>query len=304
MLRTFSFGGGVMVAFAALLLLVGCSTSSPTASSDQAETRDHAPAAANPSGTVAASTGIDEEHGHKAGAHGGIIVSLGRDSYHVEAIVTSAGELRLYTLGNDESRVVDVETQELIAYVKPAGGSDSTSIEITPQPQPGDTQGKASLFVAQLPEPLVGQSIDVTVPNITIAGERFRLGFTTKSESHGSDAMPAKVADEAEKNLYLTPGGLYTQADIEANGNVTVSQKFATFQAAHDLNPKVGDKICPVTLTKANPKCSWIVGGKTYEFCCPPCVDEFVKLAKSKPEEVKEPDHYVKREAATGSEVK
>jgi hypothetical protein len=116
--------------------------------------------------------------------------------------------------------------------------------------------------------------------------------------------MPAKVADEEERKLYLTPGGIYTQADIEANGNMTVSQKFASFQAAHDLNPKVGDKICPVTLTKANPKCSWIVGGKTYEFCCPPCVDEFVKLAKSKPEDVKEPEHYVKRNTSAESQLK
>ena len=165
MLRIFSFVGGGMVAFAALLLLVGCSASSPTASPDPAEKHDHGPGAANAS---------------------------------------SAG----------------------------------------------------------------------------------------------------KVADEGERKLYLTPGGLYTQADIEANGSLTVSQKFAKFQAAHDLNPKVGDKICPVTLTKANPKCSWIVGGKSYEFCCPPCVDEFVKLAKSNPEKVKQPDQYVKREAAAGLGLK
>ena len=297
MLRTFSFVGGGMVAFTALLLLVGCSPSSPNGSSDPAEKRDHALAAANATDAATGSTSSDEEHGHKPGAHGGIIVSLGRDSYHVEAIVTSTGELRLYTLGNDESRVIDVEIQDLVAYVKPSDGTDSTSIEIKPQPQPGDAEGKASLFVAQLPDSVVGQSIDVTVPNITIGGERFRLGFTTKVDEHAEEAMPAKVADEAERKLYLTPGGLYTQADIEANGNMTASQKFAGFQASHDLKPKTGDKICPVTLTKANAKCSWIVGGKEYEFCCPPCVDEFVALAKTKPDEVKEPEQYVKREA-------
>ncbi len=290
---------------AALLLVVGCSHSThsgatPPSANANAE-HDSSFAGAT---TIQPAKDSDEEHGHKAGAHGGIIVSLGRDSFHVEAIVTTGGELRLYTLGNDESRVIDVPVQDLVAYVKPAGGLDSTSIEIKPQPQPGDGAGKASLFVAQLSPELVGQSIDVTVPNINIGGERFRLGFTTKSEQHGSDGMPVKVADEVERQLYLTPGGLYTQADIEANGNVTVSQKFATFRAAHDLNPKVGDKICPVTLTKANPKCAWIVGGKTYEFCCPPCVDEFVKLAKSKPEEVKEPAHYVKRDKSVQPELK
>lgn len=305
MSRTFSLIGGGVVAVAALLVVVGCTTSTPSgSSSSSANAKGGNDSAFAGAAAIPKEQGDEGEHGHKAGAHGGIIVSLGRDSYHVEAIVTSGGELRLYTLGNDESRVIDVAVQDLVAYVKPAGGLDSTSIEIKPQPQPGDSEGKASLFVAQLSPELVGQSIDVTVPNITIGGERFRLGFTTKSDEHGEAVMPAKVADEAERQLYLTPGGLYSQADIEANGNVTVSQKFATFQAAHDLNPKVGDKICPVTLTKANPKCSWIVGGKTYEFCCPPCVDEFVKLAKSKPEDVKEPAHYVKRDTSADTQLK
>jgi YHS domain-containing protein len=61
------------------------------------------------------------------------------------------------------------------------------------------------------------------------------------------------------------------------------------------MKPKPGDKICPVTMTKANPKCAWVVGGKTYEFCCPPCVDEFVKLAKENPNDVKAPGAYIKR---------
>ncbi len=57
-------------------------------------------------------------------------------------------------------------------------------------------------------------------------------------------------------------------------------------------NPKPGEKICPITLTKANAKVAWIVGGKTYEFCCPPCVDEFVKMAKTDPDSVKAPEEY------------
>ena len=46
-------------------------------------------------------------------------------------------------------------------------------------------------------------------------------------------------------------------------------------------------------MTKANPKFSWVVGGKTYEFCCPPCVDEFVAQAKAGGE-IGEPEDYVK----------
>lgn len=237
----------------------------------------------------------EEEHEHKPGAHGGIIVSLGRDSYHVEAIVTDAGELRLYMLGSDETRVHYTDVQELTAYVRPAEGSgDSISIPVQSSPQPGDSSGKTSLFVGQVPETLVGKAVNVTIPNIVIGGERFRLGFTTLQESH--DAMPVKVADEAERELYLTPGGKYTAEDIAANGNQTASQKFAGFKAAHDLNPKAGDKVCPITLTKANPKCSWVIAGQVYEFCCPPCVDEFVKLAKNEPEKLKAPGDYVKQD--------
>lgn len=295
----FSRGFGLLVA---ALVVAGCTRSTPTPTLPGQVSEAKISGDSKPD--IPAIAAADEAHGHKAGAHGGIIVSLGRDSYHVEAIVTKEGELRLYTLSNDESRVIDVEIQQLLAYVKTPEGSDSSSIEVKALPQPGDADGKASLFVAQLPEALIGQSIDVTIPNITIGGERFRLGFTTKTETHGLDAMPAKVANEAEKQLYLTPGGAYTQADIEANGNVTASKKFAGFQATHDLKPKNGDKICPVTLTKANPKCAWIVGGKNYEFCCPPCVDEFVAMAKSKPDEVKTPDEYVKRPTVAEKDLK
>ena len=237
-----------------------------------------------------------EDHEHKPGAHGGIIVSLGRDSYHVEAIVTAEGELRLHMLGSDETRVHYTDLQELSAYVRPAEGSgDSLSMTVKASPQPGDSSGKTSLFVGQIPQALVGQAVNVTIPNIAIGGERFRLGFTTLQEDH-SAAMPEKVADEAEKDLYLKPGGKYTDADIEANGKLTASQKFAGFKAAHDLNPKSGDKICPITLTKANSKCSWVIDGKVYEFCCPPCIDDFVKLAKNEPEKLKAPGEYVKGE--------
>jgi hypothetical protein len=142
----------------------------------------------------------DEEHGHVPGAHGGIIVSLGRD-YHVEANVTNTGGLQLYTLGNDETRAIDIEAQELTAYVKSPTGTDSTSIIVKPQPQPGDGSSKASLFVGQLPEALVGQAVTVTIPNITIAGERFRLEFTTEAAEHGLDERPSKVDSEDKKKL-------------------------------------------------------------------------------------------------------
>lgn len=243
--------------------------------------------AGSPSGVTPAG-----DHGHKPGSHGGLLVSLGRDSYHLEAVVEQGGTLRLYTLGNDESRVIDIEQQTLKAFVKSGGDTTAEAITLEPVPQDGDPAGRTSQFVGQLPAGRGGGEWDITIPNIVIAGERFRASF--RSGRHAEEEMPAKVADEEERELYLTPGGLYTAADIEANGNTTASLKFRGIKSSHNLTTKSGDRVCPVTKTKANPKFSWIIDGRSYEFCCPPCVDEFVRRAKENPAEVLAPEKYIK----------
>ena len=295
MLRRF-YVPGLLLTAAAIASGGGCGKSESNHEHKDGGEHKHTSQTDSPAKPPAvASPASPEAHAHKPGAHGGILVSLGRDNYHVEAIFGKEGVLRLYTLGQDEDRIQEVENQELVGYVKAAGGTESTSFEIKPEPQAGDPPGKTSQFVGHLPQEFWGQNLEVTVPNITISGERFRLNFSSVTQPHGDEAMPSKVSNEEERELYLTPGGSYTAADIVANGNVTASQKFKGFMSAHDMHPKPGDKICPVTLTKANAKCAWIVGGQKYEFCCPPCVDEFVKLAKTDQEKVKEPGAYIQR---------
>jgi YHS domain-containing protein len=160
-----------------------------------------------------------------------------------------------------------------------------------------------SQLVAALPSGIDPAHVEITIPELRIGGERFRASLALHTAGtrahHGSGAegseppMPEKIADSAEEVLYLTPGGLYTDADIEANGRMTASQRFDGFRAEHDKHPKPGDSICPVTETKANPKAPWIIGGKTYLFCCPPCIDEFLALAKEAPEKILPPSSYV-----------
>lgn len=279
----FSF---LALAAASVALYFGCNSSDTEAPKTDARSQ--------PKEAKAQDAKKDGEHGHKPGTHGGIIVEIGRDNYHAEAVFEKGGTVRLYTLGKDEARVQEVESQTLAAYVKPEGGTESTSFVLKPEPQPGDAEGKTSQFVGKLPRELWGQKVEVTIPSIRIGEERFRLGFASASSGHKSE-MPQGVSAEEERKLYLTPGGIYTEADIKANGNMTASQKFKGFKAKHDMKPKPGDKICPVTFTKANPECTWIVSGKKYEFCCPPCVDEFVSWAKEQPDQIKEPDAYVKK---------
>jgi hypothetical protein len=238
---------------------------------------------------------LSREHGHKAGSHGGTIVAIGRDNYHAEAVIEKGGLLRLYMLGQDESRLLEVEAQFLTAHVKPEEGGEAVPVPVKPEPQEGDAPGKTSRFVASLPRELWSKDVVVTLPNVRINGERFRIGFTYAAAPH-ADAMPASVAGtDEERDLFLKPGGRYTIDDIKANGSVVASERYRDFRPMHDLKPKVGDRICPITLTKANAKCTWVVAGQTYEFCCPPCIEEFVKLAKEQPDDLQPPDSFRKK---------
>lgn len=238
---------------------------------------------------------VDGDHGHKPSAHGGIVVPIGTDSYHAEAVFEKGGVLRLYTLGKDEAKVLEVPSQPLTGYVKPEGGTESESIVFTPKPQAGDRAGMTSLFMAHLPTDLAGKRVEVTIPSIQIGGERFRLAFQSAPPADAGHDMPAKLASDEEKKVFLTPGGKYTEADIRANGSTTASLKYKGVKPAHDTKPKSGDRLCPISMTKASPNFTWVIGGKTYQFCCVPCIEEFVTLAKEKPDDVKDPEEYRKK---------
>jgi hypothetical protein len=269
---------GTVIVVTGLIYLAGC-TSQP----DQPEQKPQVNAPGVPKA---------DKHAHKPGKLGGIIVEIGADNYHAEAVFEKTGLLKLYTLGKDENRVIDVESQTLTAHVKEASASASQEVMLDPVPRPSDAKGRTSQFVGKLPVELVGKSLDVTIPIITINGERFRVAFTSAAP-HPQDTASHLGAD-AEKELYLKPGGIYTEADIRANGNQTASQKFKGLKSRHDDQPKIGDKTCPISSgNKTNPQCTWVVNGQTYEFCCPPCVDEFVQLAKQQPNKIKSPSDYV-----------
>jgi YHS domain-containing protein len=220
-------------------------------------------------------------------------VSLGRDSYHAEAIFEKGGTVRLIMLGKDEARIQEVEAQELTAYVTAGGSTEADQISLRAEPQPGDAKGKTSQFIGTLPKGMASKTVQVTLNNINVNGERFRIAFSNAAEM--ASEMPAEKGQDEEQALFLNPGGLYTAADVAANGNTVPTAKYKGIRPTHNDNPKPGDKICPISKTKANPKFTWVVGGKTYEFCCIPCIEEFLVVAKEKPGEVKDPKDYVKQ---------
>jgi len=132
---------------------------------------------------------------------------------------------------------------------------------------------------------------------VALVGQRIYRYATFDSATFGTVrpelAMPRPVVDAEERELYLTAGGAYTQADIAANGPTLPSQKYRGFRENHDLQPRPGDRLCPITRTKASAECTWIVAGRTYEFCCPPCIAEFVRAAKEQPERLQPPEAFV-----------
>ena len=265
-----------------LSLLSGCDEKSDSAKSP-------------PSKADAAKHEHDQEHEHEhpPGAHGGTIVPLGADSYHAEALLKSDATLRLFMLGKDESRVQEIQVQSIKAFAKNEDSVDVKNIELTAEPQAGDSEGKTSQFVAKIPAELLGKSLRVTIPNIAISGERFRIAFELKAhDAHQPMGKQAQAGEE--ESLYLTPGGKYTAADIEANGKTIPSVKFKGIRSNHDDKPVPGDKICPISKTKANEQFAWIIDGKTYTFCCPPCIDEFVRSAKEQPDSLQAPETYIK----------
>lgn len=217
---------------------------------------------------------------------------VGVDHYHVEAVFEKDGTIRLFTLGQDQTCVMPVPTQRLVAYAKLGHSVESTRLDLEAQSQESDPPGETSQFVGRLPLEMVGRQLVVVVPNITMGKGRYRFSFL--AEAGDEPEMPQKIVDEAERVLYLTPGGKYTEADIRINGSMTASQKYRGFHSKHDLHPKSRDFICPVTQTKADPNCSWTINGQRYLFCCPPCIDEFLKRAKEHPDEIEAAKSYVK----------
>jgi hypothetical protein len=233
-------------------------------------------------------------HAHEHGPHGGVVASLGHDRphYHAELVLDAEGVLHLYPLGQDAEQALEVEPQPLQAEVRVAGHTDVTSVILRPDWSGGAAEARVSAFIGRLRRNLLGTDLDVRFPGISINGARFPAEFDWKSDAGGVGLR--EEAFREEDRLYRTPGGWYTEADIDADGRTTPSEKFKEVQPVHDLSPAVGDRLCPVTGIKASPAFHWVVGGGKYLFCCVPCIDDFVTAAKRGGDRLKPPEAFVK----------
>lgn len=234
--------------------------------------------------------------------HGGEIQAAGDN--HLEAVVGPAGGVSLYVMGITETRPFPLAQNTLWGSVQAAGAAPARVL-LHAAPLGGEPKGRSSVFVGEVPPRLAGKPIRLAV-SVALSGQEKRVTFDI-SPGAAPSVAPAAAHDTSatrvvalaitpeERALFLKPGGAYTAADIAANGGTTPDQRFKGLMANHHLHPKKGTYTCPITMTQANPKFPWVVGGRTYLFCCPPCVTEFVKTAKADPKSLKPPTAYLQQ---------
>lgn len=239
--------------------------------------------------------------------HGGHVERVGER--FMEATIQKGGALHVSFLDNDESTLFPIQATELIAQAQSIHQDIQVStFTLKGQPTASEAPGTASTFTGKLPDDVSDHAITLSI-NVPMDGKTYRLTFNqnrhaddvkkpimAKMLPSGKIVMPEGLAPAAERRLFLTPGGPYTQKDIEQNRNLVPSVKFAGFEASHNMNPQPGDRICPITKTKINPIISWVIGGHRYGFCCPPCIGDYLAKVKKNPKELKPTGTYFKRD--------
>jgi uncharacterized membrane protein YphA (DoxX/SURF4 family) len=243
-----------------------------------------------------------QQHGHRS-AHGGTVVSVG-DTHHVEALVEPKADwVRVFVLGEDETELFPIPAKTLAAEASTAAG-ETRAFPLQARPQPGDPAGQAAEFAGKLPTSNDIVALTVTLP-LGPKRHRVRVALLDDTGSNHAAAETAKcprppqrahdAPTPAERALFLTPGGRYTEADIRANGGLTAPQKFQGMMSQHNARPAPGERICPISRTKANPRFAWIIRGQKYLFCCPPCVGEFLQQAKTAPNKIRPAATYLQQ---------
>ncbi len=218
----------------------------------------------------------DHDHG-ETGPHGGPVGEW-EDTYHVELTFNHpAKQVVVYVLDDKAKAAPKIDVAKItkvqITFLEP---KDKGQVDLTHDAKLSNDKGIA--FVGN--HDLFAKPTDLKLAiSGKVDGKRY-VGDVTYTAPKASA-------------LYLKPGGIYTMADVKANGATTPTEKLKGIRWLHGKDLQPGDRICPVTDQKAQKECAWIVQGQRYEFCCPPCLDNFIEWAHFEPGKVKKADDYI-----------
>lgn len=235
-------------------------------------------------------------HEHEIGPHGGIIVAINEDEphYHAEFVVENDGRIRLYLSGEKPEQIVQVKPHTLIARAKSAGEPEETSLLLRPAEIMTATPQNTSQFWGRMSPELMGKHLALEIKDLEIEDRKF--AFVIKLPGASDPTGRSRVATDLERELVLKPRAGYTQADVDAAGGAIPSTKYKNLKPGHSMRAMRGDRLCPVSRIKADSRISWSVKGTTYQFCCSPCIVDFVSLAKDRPTEIVAPEDLVNKE--------
>ena len=229
--------------------------------------------------------------------NGGPVVEWGSDEFHAEFTVDHPTKtVIVYILDGEMKKARIVVVSRISAGSKThvvASEKPKIEIDLTHDPKKSGKDGIAFTWRARFFCQAGRSSRAQSSPCSTKTRKRRRKRTPGKE----FDYEPKKEGGDKKKtvsteDLYRTPGGIYTAADIKANGDVPPKVKFKGI-AHREEALKVGDKMYPISKEKASSEVTWVIAGERYEFCCPPCVERFLKLAHNEPEKVKKPAEYV-----------
>ncbi len=151
-----------------VLMVVGCGPASPPK--------------AGPGGNTS-----HAEHPHPTeGPHGGHLIELGDEQYHVELMHDEkAGEVTFYVLDSSAQKVVPIDAAELVVNLKHGGKAEQ--FKIAAKPEAGEAKGMSSRFFSadkELAGDLDAEGADAQLV-VTIAGKQFRGAIEHEHDDKG-----------------------------------------------------------------------------------------------------------------------
>jgi hypothetical protein len=179
------------------------------------------------------------EHGHPVAPHGGRVVSLERGDahYHAELVVEPSGVVRLYLLGPDPTVALPIESQLIIAKIKPDDSGEVHDVVIRTDPAATTVDGQTTALIGRLPGEAVAQRFVFRVQGLRVRGESFDFDITWEA-GEGTEMAVAYEADQ--RRIYLSAGGKYTEADIAASGRTTAAARYRGHRAGHGTQLRSG----------------------------------------------------------------